>query len=421
MLSNKVRAPLLLSLLALPLAVSAEYHVDMLHPNSPMANDAYSLHWGIMWVCVAIFFIVFGAMFWSIYKHRHSLGAKPAQFHENTTIEVIWTLVPLIVLVAMAWPATRTMLEMKDASNADMAVKVTAYQWRWDYEYQKEGLHFVSNLSTPRDQIEERDGPGKQKGEHYLLEVDHPLVVPVGKKVRLLITSNDVIHGWYVPQLGVNQYGIPGFIKDAWFTAEEPGIYRGQCSQICGKEHAYMPIVVDVRSQADYDKWVQQEKAKQPPPSPTTVPQAAPAQTSEAAPQQMAAAQQAGAGKAVAGGTAAQQAGAAAKGGAAPAKMDVAELKSNGEKVYAANCAACHQPTGKGMPPAFPALAGSKVATGPKATHLATVLHGRPGTAMASFARLTDAELASVITYERTSWGNNGGEVQPAEVAAARK
>jgi cytochrome c oxidase subunit 2 len=422
MLSKLVRAPLILSLLAASFAASADYHVDMLKPNAPMANDAYSLHWGILWVCVAIFIIVFSAMFWSVFKHRRSQGAVPAQFHENTTIEIIWTLVPLIVLVAMAWPATRTMLEMKDASNADIAVKVTAYQWRWEYDYQKEGLKLVSNLSTPRDQIDERDGPGKPKNEHYLLEVDNPMVVPVGKKVRLLITSNDVIHGWYVPQLAVNQYGIPGFIKDAWFTAEQPGIYRGQCSQICGKEHAYMPIVVDVRSEADYNKWVQEQKAKQPPPTPTNVPQQAPAATSETAPQQVAAANAAGAGQAVGGGVGAQQAGKAAQGGAAaPAKMDVAELKANGEKLYAANCAACHQPTGKGMPPAFPALAGSKVATGAKPGHIAVVLNGRPGTAMASFARLTDAEIASIITFERTSWGNNAGEVQPAEVAAARK
>src|SRR6478609_5615733 len=266
MLSKLVRAPLLLSLLALPLAASAEYHVDMLQPNSPMANDAYSLHWGILWVCVAIFFIVFGAMFWSVFKHRRSKGAVPAQFHENTTIEIIWTLVPLIVLVAMAWPATRTMLEMKDASNADIAVKVTAYQWRWEYDYQKEGVRLISNLSTPRDQIEERDGPGKPKNEHYLLEVDIPMVGPVGKKVRLLITSNDVIHGWYVPQLGINQYGIPGFIKDAWFTVDKPGTYRGQCSQICGKEHGFMPIVVIAKSADEYAAWVKDMKAKMPPP-----------------------------------------------------------------------------------------------------------------------------------------------------------
>ena len=393
-------------------AAFADYHVDILPPASPTAQDAYQLHWGVMYVCIAIFVIVFGAMFWSIFKHRRSQGAQAAQFHENTTIEIIWTLIPLVVLVGMAWPATKAMLDMKDASNADMAIKVTAYQWRWEYDYQQEGLRFISNLSTPRDQIEEFHQVGAKKNESYLLEVDRPLVVPAGKKVRLLITSNDVIHGWYVPQLGVNQYGIPGYIKDAWFSVEKPGIYRGQCSQICGKEHAYMPIVVDVRSEADYNKWVQEQKAKQPPPTPTNVPQQASAQGSEAAPQQAAAAAQAGAPAAV---------GAPAAGGAAPAKMDVAELKSNGEKLYAANCAACHQPTGKGMPPAFPALAGSKIATGPKAGHMNIVLHGKPGTAMASFARLTDAEIASIITFERTSWGNNAGEVQPAEVAAARK
>ena len=228
------------------------------------------------------------------------------------------------------------------------------------------------------------------------------MVVPVGKKVRLLITSNDVIHGWYVPQLAVNQYGIPGFVKDAWIEVQKPGIYRGQCSQICGKEHAYMPIVVDARSPEEYAAWVKEQKAKMPPP-----PQAA-APAEAAAP----------------------QAGAAPAGAATVdacrrqpgAKMTLDELKAKGEKVYMANCSACHQPTGKGMPPAFPALDGSKVATGPKAAHIATVLKGRPGTAMASWAHLSDEEVASVITYERNSWGNKTGDaIQPAEIAAARK
>jgi cytochrome c oxidase subunit 2 len=366
----------------------ADYAVDILPPASPMAQDAYDLHWGILWVCVAIFFIVFGAMFWSVFKHRRSVGAKAAQFHENTTIEIIWTVVPLVVLVAMAWPATRTMLEMKDASNADLSVKVTAYQWRWEYDYLQDGVRFNSNLSTPRDQIEEFDAPGKQKGVNYLLEVDRPMVVPVGKKVRLLITSNDVIHGWYVPQLGINQYGIPGFIKDAWFTATKVGTFRGQCSQICGKEHAYMPIVVEVKSEADYAKWVQETKAKMPPPEP------------------------------------ARQVAAAAPAAAAEdpnRKWTVDELKAAGEKVYAANCAACHQPTGKGLPPAFPPLAGSKLVNGPKAGQIAIVLNGKPGTAMASFARLSDSELAAVITHTRTAWGNKADAVLPADIKAARK
>lgn len=390
MLLKHLRAPSLFALwLVASGAALADYAMDILPPASPMAQDAYNLHWGILWVCVVIFFLVFGVMFWSIFKHRRSRGAKAAQFHENTTIEIIWTVVPLVVLVAMAWPATRTMLEMKDAGGADMTVKVTALQWRWEYDYQQDGLRFISNLATPRDQIEEYTRVGAKKNENYLLEVDRPMVVPVNKKVRLLVTSQDVIHGWYVPQLGVNQYGIPGFVKDAWFTATKVGTFRGQCSQICGKEHAYMPIVVEVKSEADYAKWVQAEKAKMPPPA--------------AAPQQVAAVV------------------AAAPAADPDRKWTAEELKAQGEKVYAASCAACHQPTGKGMPPAFPGLVGSKLAAGPKAGHIGIVLKGKPGTAMASFAQLSDADIAAVVTYERTAWGNKGGEVQPAEIAAARK
>jgi cytochrome c oxidase subunit II len=325
MLPNPLRALLAsAALLTASLAARADYMVDILNPASPMAKDAYDLHWGIMWVCVAIFFIVFGVMFWSIFKHRRSKGAKAAQFHENTTIEIVWTLVPLVVLVAMAWPATKTMLEMKDASNADMSIKITAYQWRWEYEYLQDGVRFVSSIATPRDQIEEYDRPGAKKNENYLLEVDKPVVVPVNKKVRLLITSNDVIHGWYVPQLGVNQYGIPGFVKDAWFTATQTGTFRGQCSQICGKEHAYMPIVVDVKSEGDYAKWVQEQKAKMPPPTPTAVPQQAPTQGA-AQPQQVAAAQ--------------------AAGGAAPAKG-----AADGGQTYKTACAVCHDAGVAGAP-----------------------------------------------------------------------
>ena len=395
MFLKHLRAPLgLVSMLAASTAAFADYMVDILPPASPMAANAYDLHWGILWVCVAIFFIVFGVMFWSIFKHRRSKGAKAAQFHENTTIEIIWTLVPLVVLVVMAIPATTTMINMKDASNPDMSIKVTAYQWKWEYDYLQDGVRFFSSLSTPRDQIEEYAGPGKKKNENYLLEVDREVVVPINKKVRLLITSNDVIHGWYVPQLGVNQYGIPGFVKDAWFTATKEGVYRGQCSQICGKEHAYMPIVVRAVSQDAYAQWVQKAKAEMPPP-PAPVAQA-------------------------------PAAGAATAAAAAPAedpnkKWTPDELKAVGEKVYAANCVACHQATGKGMPPAFPPLEGSKVANGPKAPHIAIVLNGKPGTAMASFARLSDSELAGVITHTRTAWGNKGDVVMPADVRAARK
>ena len=388
MFLKHLRAPALVATLLAPLSALADYHVDILPPASPIAQEQYDLHFGVLVVCVVIFFIVFGAMFWSIFRHRRSVGAKAAQFHENTVIEIVWTVIPLVVLVAMAWPATKTMLAMKDASNSDISIKVTAFQWRWEYDYQQDGVRYFSNLSTPRDQIDEREGPGKPKDEHYLLEVDRPMVVPVGKKVRLLVTSNDVIHGWYVPQLGVNQYGIPGFIKDAWFIADRIGTFRGQCSQICGKEHGYMPIVVEVKSVDDYAKWAAAEKAKSPKPEPVAEAAAAPAAAPAADPNK---------------------------------KWTADELKAAGEKLYASTCAACHQPTGKGMPPAFPPLAGSKIVTGPKAAHIALVLKGKTGTAMASFAALPDADLAAILTFERTSWGNAGGEVMPADVAAARK
>jgi len=366
----------------------AAYDVDILPPASPVAQQIYDLHWAILWVCVVIFIVVFGAMFYSVFKHRKSVGAKAANFHENTTVEVIWTVIPFLILIGMAYPATRTVLEMKDSSSPDLTIKVTAYQWAWEYDYLQDGVKFNSLLSTPRAQIEEWEKKGEKKNPDYLLEVNNPMVVPVGKKVRLLVTATDVIHGWYVPQLGVNQYGIPGFVKDTWFKADKAGTYRGQCSQICGKEHGYMPIVVVAKAPADYDAWVKEQKAKMPAP--------------EAAPQQVAA--------------------------AAPAvaedpnkKWSADELKVLGEKVYAANCVACHQATGKGMPPAFPALDGSKVTTGPKAAQIALVLNGKQGTAMAAFSRLTDSELAAVITYTRTAWGNKAGEVLPAEVKAARK
>jgi len=342
-----------------------------------------------------IFVVVFGAMFWSIFKHRRSAGAKAAQFHENTTIEVIWTIVPFIILIGMAYPATKTVLDMKDASNADISVKVTAYQWKWEYDYLQDGVRFYANLATPRDQIDEREKKGAPKNENYLLEVDNPMVVPVGKKVRLLITSNDVIHGWYVPQLGINQYSIPGFIKDAWFTIDKPGTYRGQCSQICGKEHAFMPIVVVAKSPAEYDAWVKEAKAKMPPPPAAEAP--------------------------------AQVAAAGAPAAAAAAedpnkKWALNELKAKGEKVYAANCAPCHQATGKGLPPAFPPLDGARIVNGPKAAQIALELKGRPGTAMAPFAHMSDIDLAAVITHTRNAWGNKTGEaIQPAEIKAARK
>ncbi len=390
MIRKAFRNAALAAALAAGASANAAYDVDILPPASPIAQQIYDLHWAIMWVCIVIFFLVFGAMFYSILKHRKSVGAKAAHFHENTTVEVIWTVIPFLILVGMAYPATKTVLDMKDASNPDLTIKVTAFQWAWEYDYLQDGVKFNSRLATPRAQIEEWEKKGEAKNPDYLLEVDRPMVVPAGKRVRLLITSNDVIHGWYVPQLGINQYGIPGFVKDTWFKADKPGTYRGQCSQICGKEHGFMPIVVVAKAPEEYAAWVKEQKANSPQ-------AAAPAQVAAAAP-------------------------AAAVAEDPNKKWTLDELKAAGEKVYAANCVACHQPTGKGMPPAFPPLDGSKVVNGPKAAQLALVLGGKQGTAMASFARLSDSELAGVITYTRNSWGNKTGEaIQPAEVKAARK
>jgi cytochrome c oxidase subunit 2 len=371
-------------------AALAGYDFNIPQPATPISDQIYGLHMYILWVCAVIFVVVFAMMFYSIFKFRKSAGAKPdVNFHESTLIEIIWTIIPFVILIAMAVPATKTVLDMKDSTNPDVTIKVTAYQWGWRYDYSTEDFGFYSNLSTPWAQIgQPGEAATEAKGKDYLLEVDNPLVVPVGKRVRLLVTSNDVIHGWYVPQLGVNQYGIPGFIKDAWFKATRPGIYKGQCSQICGKLHGYMPITVEVKSDDDYAKWLKDGQAKW--------------------------------GKGAL--SAAAPAPAVAPVADANRKFTLAEAKEAGEKVYQANCVACHQATGKGMPPAFPALSGAKIAQGPVAAHLDVLLNGRPGTAMQPFARLSDADLAAVVTYTRNSWDNKTGNVvQPSDVKAARK
>ena len=358
-----------------PGAAFAALEYNFQPPVTPIARQIIDLHSFIFWVCVVIFVVVFGVMFYSIFKHRKSVGHVAQQFHENTTVEVIWTVIPFLILLFMAFPATRTILAMKDTSAPDMTIKVTGYQWKWNYDYLQEGFGFYSNLSTPAAQIENR----APKGEHYLLEVDNPMVVPVDAKVRLLITAGDVIHAWWVPAFGVKQDAIPGFVRDTWFKADKVGTYRGQCAELCGKEHGFMPIVVEVKSKDDYAKWVADQKAK------------------------------------------------AAAAGDDPNKVwDQMDLMARGEKVYAANCAACHQPTGKGVPPAFPALDGSKVVNGPKAVQIKTVLNGveRDGkpTAMVSWKQLSDTDLAAVITYTRNSWGNKTGEtVQPSEIKVARQ
>ncbi|MEO8303848.1 MAG: cytochrome c oxidase subunit II [Betaproteobacteria bacterium] len=341
-------------------------------PVTPIARQMYDLHAFIFWICVVIFVVVFGVMFYSIFKHRKSVGHKAAHFHENTTVEIIWTVIPFLILLFMVFPATKTILAMKDTSTPDMTIKVTGYQWKWNYDYLQEGFGFYSSLSTPFAQIEGR----APKGEHYLLEVDNPLVVPVDTKVRVLITAGDVLHAWWVPAFGVKQDAIPGFVRDAWFRAEKVGVYRGQCAELCGKEHGFMPIVVDVKSKEDYAKWLDEQKAKA---------------------------------QAVAGD---------------PNKVwERQELVTRGAIIYAANCAACHQANGKGVPAGgFPALDGSKVVNGPVAGQLAIVLNGKPGTAMPPWTQLSDTDLAAVITYTRNSWGNKTGQaVQPSEIKLARK
>ena len=351
-------------------------------PVTPIARDIVSLHDLIFWICVAIFIGVFGTMFYSLFKHRKSVGHEAVQFHENTTVEVIWTIIPLVILALMAWPATKTTLAAHDTAAADRTVKVTGYQWKWNYDYVQEGFGYYSTLATPLDQIEGR----APKDEHYLLEVDNPLVVPVGEKVRVLVTANDVIHSWWVPAFGVKQDAIPGFVRDTWFRADKVGIYRGQCAELCGKEHGFMPVVVEVKSKDDYAKWVALQKQKL--------------------------------------GAAAQD---------ANKVWDLKDLVAHGEQVFNGNCAACHQANGTGNTAiGAPALVGDKVVLGPSQHQVDVVLNGQTdgvvqkaptGGKMPSWAHLSDVDIASVITYTRNTWGNKASEnvVQPSAVKAERK
>lgn len=352
----------------------AEMKLNLQEPITELGQKVYDLHLLMTIVCGVIFVAVFGVMFWSVFVHRKSAGHKAATFHESTTVEILWTIVPVFILLGMAWPATKTILAMRDTSNPDITIKATGYQWKWGYDYLKgdgEGISFTSNLSTPQPQIRNEAA----KGTDYLLEVDNELVVPVGKKVRILTTANDVIHAWWVPALAVKQDAIPGFIRDTWFRAEKTGTFRGQCAELCGKDHGYMPIVVKVVTEDEYAAWVDKKKAE------------------------LAAAAD------------------------DPNKMyTVEELSPRGAKVFAANCAACHQANGQGLPPAFPALDGSKVVLGSQDAQIHLVMNGKSGTAMAAFKHLSDTDLAAVLTYTRNSWSNATGEViQPSDIKMARE
>ncbi len=347
------------------------------------SHAVFDLHMIILWVCVVIGIVVFGAMIIAMLKHRKSKGAVAAQFHESTTMEIVWTIIPILILVSMAIPATKTLLAMEDVGDADMTIKITGVQWKWKYDYidgEAAGISFVSSLHPEHNEARllgagmDTETLREKFGDTYLREVDKPLVVPTGKKIRFLLTAADVIHSWWVPDLGWKKDAIPGFVNESWTLIEKPGVYRGKCAELCGKDHGFMPIVVVAKAPADYAAWVAQQK-----------------------------------------GAAAETAAAASK------TWSKDDLIARGQEVYAANCAACHQPNGKGLPPAFPALAGSAIATGDPAKHIEVVLNGRPGTAMAAYRDLlSDVDLAAVITYERNSWGNSGSVVQPADVKAAR-
>ena len=343
------------------------------------SQSVYDLHMTIFLVCCAIGVVVFGAMLYSIVNHRKSKGAVAAQFHESTTMEILWTIVPIVILVSMAIPATSTLLAMEDSSDADMTIKVTGIQWKWKYDYVDGDGAGVSILSSLHPKLNEARQLGanadlSQFDDHYLLDVDNPLVIPTGKKVRFLITAADVIHSWWVPDLGWKKDAIPGFVNESWTKVDQPGVYRGQCAELCGKDHGFMPIVVIAKAPEDYAKWVAE-----------------------------------------------QHGAAAAEAASADREWGKDELIAKGQQVYTTNCASCHQPTGQGLPGAFPALAGSAIATGDPAAHINTVLNGKPGTAMAAYgALLSDADIAAVISYERNSWGNDAGVVQPAAIKAAR-
>jgi cytochrome c oxidase subunit 2 len=350
--------------------------LNLHEPVTRIAAEQMWLHNMMLVLCTLIFVAVFGVMFYSIVKHRKSKGAKPANFHESVKVEIAWTVVPFFIVILMALPATKAVVAMKDTTNADLTIKATGYQWKWGYDYLKgegEGVSFLSTLDVTQ---REASDAGKPVGDDYLLKVDNPLVVPVNKKIRIITTASDVIHAWMVPAFGVKQDAIPGFVRDTWFRAEKTGDFYGQCAELCGKEHAYMPIHVKVVSQQDYAAWVADQK------------------------------------KALA---------AAADD---PSKVwTQPELIARGEKVYAANCAACHRPDGKGAGPIKPLDASPVVLDADKGKQIDVVLHGRLNGAMPAWkGKLSDTEIAAVITYTKNSWSNKTGQtVQPAEIVAASK
>ncbi|MTI14927.1 cytochrome c oxidase subunit II [Sansalvadorimonas verongulae] len=368
------RLVMLLTGLTTSPALWAEWAFNMPEGVTDLSRSIYDLHMTIFWITVVIGVLVFGVMFWSVIFHRKSRGAKASEFHESTLVEILWTSIPFAILVVMAIPATKTLIEVYDADNADIDIKVTGYQWKWQYEYLGEDVSFFSNLSTPRDEISN----ARPKNPNYLLEVDEPLVVPIGKKIRFLVTGADVIHSWWVPELAVKKDAIPGFINESWAKINKPGIYRGQCAELCGKDHGFMPVVVDARTQEDYESWLQEKREE------------------------------------------------AAKIRELTQKdWTMSELMAKGEEVYNKVCVACHQLNGQGLPPMFPALKGAEMAVKREMIddHINIVLYGKKGTAMQAFKdQLSEVDIAAVVTYERNAWGNNTGEmITPKDILDYKK
>ena len=379
MTSNVYRWMLLVvCALALPSVVWADWGaLNMPVGVTEISGKVYELHMRIFIWCCVIGVLVFAVMFYSMFKHRKSKGAVAADFHESTTVEVIWTIVPLIILIVMAIPAAKVLIQMEDFSDSEMSIKVTGYQWRWQYEYLDEDISFYSQL-TPEHNVARQADSGIDVGniDHYLKDVDNPLVVPVGKKIRFLHTAADVIHSWWVPDLAVKKDSIPGFINENWARIEKPGIYRGKCAELCGRDHGFMPIVVKAVPQEEYDNWVSEQQTK-----------------------------------------------------TASVEMDAIrqwshqELVATGERVYAANCSSCHQKEGQGIPGMFPPIAGSDIVNGDMETHINTVLNGVANSPMQAFgSRLSDVDLAAVITYQRNAFGNQAGDVlQPSHMRSLRQ
>ena len=347
--------------------------LNMTKGVTAISREVYDLHMLIFTICVVIGVLVFGVMIWSMLVHRKSLGHEPATFSHSTKLEYAWTIIPIFILIGMAVPATSTLRDMYDASGADIDIEVRGYQWKWQYTYLSDDptqeVKFISSLLTPQDEVYNRT----PKREHYLSDVDNPLVLPINKRVRFLITSNDVIHSWWVPDFAVKKDAIPGFVHEAWAIVEEPGVYRGKCTELCGKDHGFMPIVVKAVEQAEYDSWLAMKQQEA-------------LQVYETV------------GK----------------------TWTMAELMETGEQVYAQACQSCHQANGQGIPPAFPSLVGQGLAIGPIDAHVDIVVNGKAGSAMQAFAaQLNPAEIAAVVTYERNAWGNNVGDlVQPRAVNA---